>query len=95
MTTTELVRRLAERRGISQREAHRLVTRYFERIAEHLSEGRTVVLRGFGSFSTRVQPSRTARVPSSGRQVLVPSARRVQFRPSPKLKDWLKREEDA
>lgn len=95
MNTTELIKLLAERQDISQREAHRIVTRFFGLISEHLAAGSHVVLRGFGSFGTRDAPSREMRLPSTGETVQLPASRRVHFRASPRLRDALEQDEQA
>jgi nucleoid DNA-binding protein len=93
VNTTELIKLLAERQDISQRQAHRIVTRFFGLISEHLAAGSHVVLRGFGSFNTRDAPPREMRVPSTGETVQLPAARRVHFRASPKLRQALEEDE--
>jgi DNA-binding protein HU-beta len=94
VNTTELIKLLAERQNISQRQAHGIVTRFFALIADHIAAGQHVVLRGFGSFDTRDAPARQVRVPSTGEIVEVPASRRVHFKASPKLRDELEGESE-
>lgn len=95
MNTSELIKLLAERQNISQRQAHRIVTRFFGLISDHLAAGHHVILRGFGSFDTRNVTAREVRVPSTGETVQVPASRRVHFRGSPKLREELEEDRGA
>lgn len=74
MTTSELIKQLALKLDISQKEAHRLLHQELNAIARHLGEGRNVVIRGFGTLGLREKPN------SQGKRSLF-------FRASQKLKD--------
>lgn len=55
-----------------------------EQLLRHLSHSlvhhQRIEIRGFGSFSCRYRPTRTARNPRQGTQVLVPSFYKIYFR---------------
>ena len=92
MNTGELVKELAKRRKISQREARWLLQRYIASITDHLAHGRRVVLQGFGSFDVKWSRAHEGYLPSAGKKMLIPAKRSPQFRPSDKtkqrVKDW-------
>jgi integration host factor subunit beta len=80
MTRSELVCRLAARRGIKHRDAEKAVAVILEVIAASLAAGGRVELRGFGAFSIRQTPSRLGRNPRTGAQVVIGAKRHVYFR---------------
>jgi len=72
MTKSELILRLGELNPhLSQRDIERIVGTIFDEIAEALSRGDRVELRGFGAFSVRHRDARTGRNPRTGESVHV------------------------
>ncbi|MEK9970078.1 MAG: integration host factor subunit beta, partial [Ferrovibrio sp.] len=64
--------RLAERnQHLTQRDIERIVGTIFDEIANALSRGDRVELRGFGAFSVKRRPARTGRNPRTGTAVEV------------------------
>lgn len=62
-----------------------------DEIAEALSQGHRVELRGFGSFSSKVRVARVGRNPRTGEPVDVPPKRHMHFRASRQLLGRLNR----
>lgn len=62
-----------------------------DEIAETLSQGHRVELRGFGSFSSKVRIARLGRNPRTGEAVKVPPKRHMHFRASRQLLERLNR----
>ena len=81
MNTTDLVIQLAEKLSISQKQARRLLYQEMNAITQHLSEGKQVIIRGFGTFGLR--DSRTSK-----QQAAV--TKNIFFRASQKFKDFVK-----
>jgi len=72
MIKSELINRLAERnQHLTQRDIERIVGTIFDEIANALSRGDRVELRGFGAFSVKRRPARTGRNPRTGAAVEV------------------------
>ena len=72
MTKSELILRLAEANPhLYQRDIERIVSTIFDEIANALSRGDRVELRGFGAFSVKQRSSRVGRNPRTGRSVAV------------------------
>ncbi|WP_300295416.1 integration host factor subunit beta [Ferrovibrio sp.] len=70
MIKSELINRLAERnQHLTQRDIERIVGTIFDEIANALSRGDRVELRGFGAFSVKRRPARTGRNPRTGAAV--------------------------
>ena len=77
MTTSDLIKRLAIRLGITQKEARALLYNELNTISEHLSDDKNIIIRGFGTFGLR--KSRSSKLNKS-----------AFFRASPKFKDFIK-----
>ncbi len=72
MIKSQLITKLtAENPHLSRDESERVVGRVLDCIAEALSDGRRVELRGFGAFSVRARPARAGRNPRTGEPVEV------------------------
>ena len=72
MIKSELIARLAEAYpNLSHKDVERIVNTVFDEIAEALSRGDRVELRGFGAFSVRHRPARDGRNPRTGAPVSV------------------------
>jgi len=88
MTKSRLIQCLTERSSaISAKEMERLVNVLFESVAEALSTGRRVELRGFGTFEVRVRDPRPGRNPKSGKSVALGPRRVPFFRAGKELKE--------
>jgi integration host factor subunit beta len=90
MIKSELVGRLAQRYPhLYHRDVERIVSTLLEEIAQALSDGRRVELRGFGVFSVKVRSSRTGRNPRTGQPVSVGQKRAPFFRTGKELRERL------
>jgi integration host factor subunit beta len=58
-------------------------------IAEALTEGRRVEIRGFGSFSVRSRKPRSTKNPKTGKMMHIPARKTLHFTMSKSLKDVL------
>jgi integration host factor subunit beta len=90
MIKSELVGRLAQRYPhLYHRDIERIVSTLLDEIAQALSDGRRVELRGFGVFSVKVRSSRTGRNPRTGQPVNVGQKRAPFFRTGKELRERL------
>lgn len=87
MTRDELSREVAERTGLTQREARSALDSTLEVIAETLCGGESVFLRGFGCFETKKGRQRRARDPRGEGLIRIPPKVRPTFRAYDRLKD--------
>ncbi len=72
MTKSELIMRLAERNPhLYYRDVERIVSTIFDEIAQALSRGDRVELRGFGALSVKKRGARIGRNPRTGESVNV------------------------
>jgi nucleoid DNA-binding protein len=89
MTTTEIIKTLAARLKITQREARRLFYNLFTTLTQGLQKKETMLWNGFGAFrAQRKKPLRTYD-PSSQEFVPLPTETEVVFRPDKRLTEKL------
>ena len=74
MNKGELVDKIAEKSGITKKEADSILTATVEAIMETVSSGDKVVLVGFGSFEGRDRKEREGRNPKTGETLVIPAA---------------------
>ena len=95
MTKSELIARLAERNPhLYHRDIERIVSTIFDEIAEALSRGDRVELRGFGAFSVRHRDARIGRNPRTGDTVRVESKHIPFFKTGKELRERLNAEDE-
>ncbi len=89
VTKADLVDLVAERAGITRKEADEAVKVVLGGVVEALTHGEKVELRGFGSFRIRQRGSRLGRNPKTGEQVEVPAKKIPYFKPGKDLREQL------
>ncbi|WP_124078422.1 integration host factor subunit beta [Pigmentiphaga humi] len=88
MTKSELIARLATRYPqLVAKDADYAVKTILDAMAQSLSEGQRIEIRGFGSFSLSKRPPRIGRNPKSGEKVLVPEKRVPHFKAGKELRE--------
>ncbi|WP_296463774.1 integration host factor subunit beta [Pigmentiphaga sp.] len=88
MTKSELIARLAARYPqLVAKDADYAVKTILDAMAQSLSEGQRIEIRGFGSFSLSKRPPRIGRNPKSGEKVLVPEKRVPHFKAGKELRE--------
>lgn len=83
MTRTQLVSVLAQRTGVRGEDVKKVVDELFDRvILEEVENGRTVAVRGFGTFEGRLRKALLVRHPKTGEPLHIPARRVLTLRPS-------------
>ena len=73
MIRSELVQALAkDNPELRMEDIEKIAGVFFDEVAQRLTSGGRVELRGFGAFSTRAREARTGRNPRTGEAVRVP-----------------------
>lgn len=89
MVKSELIQKLAERAKISKTLAETVVNVIFKSMVEELTQGKSIEIRGFGSFRVRNYKGYTGRNPRTGEKVEVVPKKLPFFRAGKELRDRL------
>jgi DNA-binding protein HU-beta len=87
MKKSDLVDTISGRAGLPKGQVQQMVDDVFDLIAEGLSKGEKIDLRGFGTFSVRDSAARTGRNPQTGEAISIPARRVPGFKPGKELKE--------
>lgn len=87
MKKTELVAAVAEKAGISKKDAEAAVKAFTDVVAEELKKGEKVQLIGFGTFEVGERSERTGRNPRTGEEIKIAAAKTPRFKAGAALKD--------
>jgi len=87
MTKADLIEEVARQSNLTKKESELIVTTVFDNIAEALTKGDKVELRGFGSFRIRHRNARKGRNPKTGSSVSVPEKRVPFFKVGKQLRE--------
>ena len=89
MNKTELVAVVAEKSGITKKDAERVVRATFETITAQLMKGEKVQISGFGIFEVKEREARVGRNPRTKEAIAIPASKDPSFKASKALKDTI------
>jgi DNA-binding protein HU len=84
---TELVANVAEKAGLTKKDAEKALGAVIESIEEALVEGDKIQLIGFGTFEVKDRAARTGRNPQTGKEIKIAASRNPVFKAGKALKD--------
>ncbi|MDJ0873888.1 MAG: HU family DNA-binding protein [Desulfobacterales bacterium] len=87
LTGEQLNKILAEKEGISQKKAKRIIDTMFRTMAESLKASERVDIRGFGTFKVKQYEGYTGRNPKTGESVDVKRKKLPCFKVGKALKE--------
>lgn len=87
MNKTELVAAVAEKAGMTKKDAERVVNATVDTIIQNLVKGEKVQISGFGNFEVKVREARVGRNPRTKESIEIPATRLPVFKASKVLKD--------
>lgn len=87
MNKTELVAAVAEKAGLSKKDAEKAIAAYTDVVSEELVNGGKVQLVGFGTFEVVERPEREGRNPKTKERITVAASRVPKFKAGKALKD--------
>ncbi|MEM7769191.1 MAG: HU family DNA-binding protein [Cyanobacteria bacterium P01_E01_bin.6] len=73
MNKGELVDKIAEKSGVTKKQADVILSAALESIVDAVSEGQKVTLVGFGTFEPRDRKAREGRNPKTGEALTIPA----------------------
>lgn len=80
MNKTDLVAAIAENAAITKADASRALQALLETITTAMSNGDSVSLTGFGTFTVSERAARTGRNPSNGKALKIPAKKVAKFK---------------
>ncbi|MBQ4543699.1 MAG: HU family DNA-binding protein [Clostridia bacterium] len=90
MNRQELIASIAEKSGITKKDAETVLSATIASITEALKKGDKVQLVGFGTFEIRERAARTGRNPATGAEIKIAAAKTPAFKAGKALKDAVK-----
>ena len=87
MNKTELIAAIAEKSGITKKDAERVLSATVETITAAMAKGDRVQLSGFGIFETKKREARTGRNPHTKQAIEIPASTVPVFKASKNLKE--------
>ena len=87
MNKADLINALAERNGITKKEADKAVSSVLEIIEEALKNGDKVQIMGFGSFEVKERAAKEGINPRTKEKMPIPASKLPAFKAGKALKD--------
>ena len=90
MTKAQFIDKVAEKSGLTKRDAAEAVDAFLDSITEALQSGDAVSFTGFGKFSAQQRAARQGVNPRTGERVQIPAATVPKFSAGSQLKAALR-----
>lgn len=87
MNKKELIDAVAQKRGLTKKEAEILVDTVFDTIIDTALAGDKVLISGFGTFKVHQREERKGVSPKTKEMMVIPASKTLTFKPSNRLKD--------
>lgn len=87
MNKTELVANVADKAGLTKKDAEKAVNALFDSVQKALVEGDKVQLIGFGTFEVKARAARKGRNPQTGAEIEIAASKNPVFKAGKALKD--------
>ena len=87
MNKTELIAAVAEKAGLTKKDAERALNATIDAITESLTKGDKVQIAGLGSFEVKTREARTGRNPQTGATIQIAATKLPAFKAAKALKD--------
>ena len=87
MNKTELIAAVAEKTGMTKKDAERVINATVETITSSLVKGDKVQVSGFGIFEVKAREARVGRNPRTKETIQIPATRLPAFKAAKALKD--------
>lgn len=96
MNKAELINRIAQKVGVSKKQAEDMLDAFEQITIESLQHGEEVTLTGFGTFIAKLRTARGGVNPQNpSERIQIPQVTIPKFRAGKTLKDALKKKPDA
>lgn len=91
MNKADLINAIAKEAEVTKVQAGTALDTILTAIEKSLKKGESVILVGFGTFSTAERKARTGRNPATGKAIKIPKRRVVRFKAGKGLSDAVKK----
>ena len=89
MNKADLVAAMAEKAGVSKKDAEASLKAFTDVVAEELKKGEKIQLVGFCTFEVSERAARTGRNPQTGAEMTIAASKAPKFKAGKALKDSL------
>ena len=89
MNKADLVAAMAEKAGVSKKDAEASLKAFTDVVAEESKKGEKIQLVGFGTFEVSERAARTGRNPQTGAEMTIAASKAPKFKAGKALKDSL------
>ena len=86
MTKNELISAIAEKSGMTKKDAEKALAAVVDTLTEAMVKGDKVSLAGFGAFETKTREARIGRNPKTKEAIEIPATRVPVFKAGTSLK---------
>lgn len=87
MNKSELITNMAEKSGLTKKDAEKALKAFVESIEQALSNGEKVQLVGFGTYEVKERAARVGRNPKTREEIQIPASKVPVFKAGKDLKD--------
>mgnify|MGYP003457174258 FL=1 len=87
MNKTELIASVAEKAGLTKKDAEKAINALFVSVEEALALEDKVQIIGFGTFEVKAREERKGRNPQTGAEITIPASKNPVFKAGKSLKD--------
>lgn len=91
MNKSEFIQAMAEKSGLTVKDATAALNATLEVIQESLQKGESVSLVGFGTFEVKERAARTGRNPQTKQPIEIPASKAPSFKAGKPLKEAVNR----
>jgi DNA-binding protein HU-beta len=89
LNKTQLIDSVAGTTGESKRVVGDVIEAFVDQVQKQVKKGDKVTVPGFGTFSRRQRPARTARNPRTGESIKVKASKVPAFKPGASFKSYV------
>ena len=87
MNKTEIIAEVAQKTGMTKKDAERVINATIETIEGGLVKGDKVQISGFGIFEVKARDARVGRNPRTKETIQIPATKQPAFKAAKALKD--------
>ncbi len=87
MNKTELIAAIAEKSGLTKKDAEAALTATIDTIVESVAEGEKIQIVGFGTFEQRQRNARMGCDPRTNKKIEIPASKVPAFKAGKAFKD--------